>query len=241
MAARTARLDVSRPSLFNTAREVTGVIDLARLPLALPSLAREPRGDGSTVMVLPGFATDDYSTWPLRRYLRTRGWAARGWGLGRNRAEVPEYVERVGTMVRSLAERQERPVALVGWSLGGYIAREVARDAPDVVRRVVTFGSPVIGGPKYTTVARVIERQGYDLDEIEDQIEDRKQTALQVPVTAIYSRNDGVVSWQACIDPEDGGPIEHVEVDTTHLGLGFNSDVFRIVARRLAEASPEPR
>ncbi len=78
MSSRTRRLDAPRPSLLRTAREVTGVMDLARLPLALPSLAREPRGDGSTVMVLPGFATDDYSTWPLRRYLRTRGWAARG-------------------------------------------------------------------------------------------------------------------------------------------------------------------
>lgn len=235
MPQRTeARPAIPRPSWASTVREVTGVLDLARLPFALPQLAREPRGDGSEVMVLPGFGADDASTLLLRAFLVNRGWATRGWGLGRNRAEVPDSVARIGARVRTLAERSGRPVALVGWSLGGYIAREVARDDPQNVRRVVTFGSPVIGGPKYTTAARVIARQGYDLDEIEAQVEERKQTPLQVPVTAIYSKNDGVVSWRACIDEEDGGPIEHVEVQATHVGLGFNAEVYGIVANRLA-------
>ena len=115
------------------------------------------------------------------------------------------------------------------------IVREVAREIPHRVRQVVTLGSPVIGGPKYTTVAAAMAgNRGWDIDEIERLVEERKRVPLEVPVTAIYSRRDGVVAWRACVDPEGDGPIEHVEVDATHIGLGFSAEVFRLVARRLA-------
>jgi len=146
---------------------------------------------------------------------------------------VPDLVEAVGAMVERVAGRSVGPVALVGWSLGGYIAREVARDLPDAVRQVVTLGSP-----KYTSVARLAALQGWDLDEIETQVEERKQVPLRVPVTAIYSRRDGVVAWRACVDSQNGGPIEHVEVEATHVGFGFSPDVYRVVAQRLAVRNP---
>lgn len=216
------------------ASELTGLFELPRLGWELPALLREPRGDGSPVFVLPGFGADDLSTWPLRRFLIELGHDARGWDRGANRADVLESVEAIGDHVERTADRLSSPVSLVGWSLGGYIAREVARDRPTSVRQVVTFGSPVIGGPKYTTVGALASSQGWDLDEIEALVEERKQVPLRVPVTAIYSRRDGVVSWQACIDPEGDAPIEHVEVDATHVGLGFSPEVYRLVARALA-------
>jgi alpha/beta superfamily hydrolase len=188
--------------------------------------------------VLPGFGTDDRSTWILRRFLTLLGHDARGGSLAANRAEVPQAIAEVGSLVQRMARDLGQPVALVGWSLGGYIAREIARDRPRSVRRVVTLGSPVIGGPKYTTVAALASRQGWDLDEIEAMVEARKIVPLRVPVTAIYSRRDGVVAWQACIDPEGDAPIEHVEVDSTHVGLGFSPDVYRLVARSLVASAP---
>jgi len=234
--ARTSAMEIPLPSLGRTAGELAGLLELPRLGWQLPNLLREPRGDGAPVYVLPGFGADDRSTWPLRRYLQLLSHDVRGWSLGTNRAQVPQAIEEIGVRVEEAAGRAGRPVAIVGWSLGGYIAREVARDRPGVVRRVVTFGSPVIGGPKYTTVAALASRQGWDLDEIEALVEERKQVPLRVPVTAVYSRRDGVVAWQACIDPEDGAPIEHREVASTHLGLGFSAEVYRLVARALAEA-----
>ena len=230
------RDEIQAPALSLEAalREATGLLELPRLALELRNLQDEPRGDGSSVLVLPGFGANDRSTWPLRQFLRGRGYRVRGWGRGSNRADVQESVENVGEQVRRQADRSGGPVALVGWSLGGYIAREVARDEPAAVRQVVTLGSPVIGGPKYTTVARFASAQGWDLDDIEEKVAERKQVPLRVPVTAIYSRQDRVVAWRACVDGENGAPVEHVEVEATHVGLGFSADVYRIVARRLA-------
>lgn len=218
-------------------REATGLLDLPALALASASLRQEPRGDGSTVVVLPGFGGDDLSTWPLRSFLRSLGYTVRGWGMGANRATVPESIDAVGEQVERSALGGNRPLCLIGWSLGGYIAREVARDRPHAVRHVVTLGSPVIGGPKYTSIAALAPLQGWNLDEIETEVERRKSVPLRVPTTAIYSRRDGVVAWRACVDPERGAPIEHVEVDATHIGLGFNAQVYRLIARRLAHSA----
>lgn len=229
-------LRAPRPSLRTVAREATGLLELPQLLLRTRTLLEEPKGSGQSVFVLPGFGADGRSTWPLRRYLAALDHDARDWGFGANLGAVPESVESMGERVREAAEETERPVALVGWSLGGYIAREVARDLPESVSRVVTFGSPVIGGPKYTTAGAVFAARGWNLDEIETEVARRKEVPLRVPTTAIYSRNDGIVDWRACIDDEAGAPIEHVEVEATHLGLGFSADVFRLVARRLAAA-----
>jgi len=184
-------------------------------------------------MVMPGYSAGDASTFVLRSYLRLLGYSVFGWGLGRNEGDVPELIPRIAERVSSLARRTGRRVRLVGWSLGGYLAREAARERPGDVERVVTLGSPVIGGPKYTVVGRYYAEQGYDLDEIEAAVAARNRTPLGVPVTAVYSRVDGVVAWRACID-ETNANVEHVEVSTTHLGLGFSAEVYRIVAERLA-------
>jgi len=113
------------------------------------------------------------------------------------------------------------------------LARETARERPELVERVITFGTPVVGGPKYTAVADAYRRQGHDLDAIEVAAAARDRVPLRVPVTAIYSRADGIVAWEACIDPTNRD-VEHIEVGGAHVGLGFNPDVYRIVAERLA-------
>ena len=232
-AADRPRLEAPAPSLLRVLGETRAVGDFAALLWHLPALGRLPRGRGEPVLVLPGFGAGDGSTWALRAFLRSLGWDAHGWGLGINRGDVPALVRRVSTNVVEGAQRSGRRVRLVGWSLGGYLAREVARERPDAVERVVTLGSPVVGGPKYTVVAGLYRRRGYDLDAIEAEVEARNRTPIAVPVTAIYSRRDGVVAWQACVD-RSTPDVEHVEVETTHVGLGFNATVYRVVAERLA-------
>jgi pimeloyl-ACP methyl ester carboxylesterase len=133
----------------------------------------------------------------------------------------------------ALAREEGGPIGLIGWSLGGTLAREAARERPGAAHRVITLGSPVVGGPKYTAVAGAYRRRGIDLDAIEAEVAARNRIPLETPVTAVYSRRDRVVAWRACID--DHAPnVEHVEVETTHLGLGFSPEVFEIIALRLA-------
>ena len=224
---------ITPPAPAGLLREARSALELPRLMLHLPRLLRAPRGDGATVLVLPGFGAGDGSTAALRSYLRLQGHRALGWGLGTNRGDVPTLLPRVAARVAAAAERAGAPVALVGWSLGGVLAREVARDRPGLVSRIVTLGTPVVGGPKYTAVAGFYRSRGVDLDAIESAVAARYAKRLETPVTAIYSRSDGVVSWRACID-ERSLHVEHVEVETSHLGLGFSPEVYAIVAARLA-------
>jgi pimeloyl-ACP methyl ester carboxylesterase len=224
--------DLRPPSVLSAAYESLTPLELARLSLSLPRLVSLPRGDGRPVLLFPGYSSDDASTLALRAVLRGLGHDARGWGLGRNVGDVEARIEQVADLVGHMAERLGEPVALVGWSLGGYLAREAARDRPEAVSQVVTLGSPIAGGPKYTQLAPLYRARGADLDEIEDRIREREAVSLRVPVTALYSRLDGVVQWRACVDRTEA-VTENVEVRTTHLGFGFSAEVYGIVAERL--------
>ena len=224
------------PSPSRIGREAQVLREVPRLLLSLPRLRREERAAGEAVLAVPGFGASDSSLWALRRYLRSLGYRARGWGLGRNGGNVPELIPRVVERTRRLAARAGGPVHLVGWSLGGNLAREAARERPDLVRQVITLGTPVIGGPRYTVAAGYYRRHGYDLDEIEQYVDERNQLPIEVPITAIYSRRDAIVAWGACIDRLSPA-VEHVEVETSHLGLLVSPEVYRLVARRLAAAA----
>jgi pimeloyl-ACP methyl ester carboxylesterase len=216
--------------------EVRGAFEPARLLLRAPLLATLPRGNGAAVMLLPGYGASESSTAMLQAFLRLLGYSSHHWGLGRNTGNAARLLPRVYDRVREIAPKPHERVHLVGWSLGGYIARELAREYPSRIRSVITLGSPVIGGPKYTTVAARYRRAGHDLDAIEKLIDARYDRPLSTPVTAIFSRSDGIVAWEACIDRRSSC-VEHVEVKTTHIGLGFCPEVYRIIADRLARHS----
>jgi alpha-beta hydrolase superfamily lysophospholipase len=192
-----------------------------------------PDGRGEIVVVLPGMGMGDFSTGTLRRYLRRRGFDARGWGLGRQRPEVWTTLPRMLARLETWAAERGEPVALVGWSLGGIVARELARLRPDLVRRVVTLGAPVVGGLKHTAIAGLFRIQGWDLDDVARRVEAANRIPIRVPVTAIWSRRDGIVAWQAAID-RDTPAVENVEVGSCHWGLGLDPDVLVRVARAVA-------
>lgn len=204
-----------------------------RILARAPDLFRLAPGSGAPVMAIPGFSAPEASMAPLCAYLRVLGYDARGWGMGINRGGHPDKLAEVlQPRVAALAKRVGHPVHLVGWSLGGVIARELARQDRTSVASVVTLGSPVIGGPIYTAVA-----SRYDDDEkqrILTRIEETYKAKIGVPITVIYSRADGVVSWLACLDHDE--PLaHHEEVEATHTGLVLNPDVWMRVARHLAK------
>ncbi|UJA21831.1 alpha/beta hydrolase [Thermoleophilia bacterium SCSIO 60948] len=208
------------------------VAQLPRLLAASPRLLAAPRGDGRVVIDVPGWRAPESSGAPIRTYLRYLGHDSRGWGIGTNTGAVRRDVARLADRVAELADEFGRKVALVGWSLGGVISREIARTHPEAVHRVITYGSPIIGGPSFTAAAA-----SYSAAETEQATRESarldSESPISVPVTAIFTRRDGVVDWRACID-RSNPRVEHIEVDSTHIGLGVDPDVWRVVAERLA-------
>jgi pimeloyl-ACP methyl ester carboxylesterase len=170
---------------------------------------------------------------PLRRVLVRLGHDARGWGLGFHSADLIATLPRAMARLEALATERGEAVALVGWSLGGVLARELARLRPDLVRAVVTLGSPVVGGAKYVAVSYPWRRRGISLDAVEQLADAAAATPIRVPVTAIWSARDGIVCGAACIDRTTPGAT-NVEVASSHWGLGFDPDALAAIARALA-------
>ena len=204
---------------------------------ALPTLSRGPRGDGHSVLVLPGLLADDRSTIALRHLLRRRGYRPHAWGLGRNIGPTRRITEGLLRRLDEVHERSGQPVSLIGWSLGGILARELTRVAPDQVRCVITLGSPfrltVDDAPESTHAGRIFHAfRPWHTEFLERRGEEQERPALPVPATSIYSKLDGIVPWQACQDLP--GPLrENVEVRASHLGMGVHPQVLEVVLDRL--------
>jgi alpha-beta hydrolase superfamily lysophospholipase len=218
------------PPLARLGWEALSAIELGRLAARSPRLARAPRGE-APVIVLPGFGADDLSTVPLRSFLRRLGHEVEGWALGRNGGDVEALLPKVAERARILSERRGEPVHLIGQSLGGVLARELARDQPACVSQVITLGTPVVGGPSYTRVGFAYEAA--EQARIAAAVRQRNRIPIRVPVTAVYSRRDGIVAWEACID-HDNPQVDHVEVSSSHFGMGIDPDVWLLSARLLA-------
>jgi pimeloyl-ACP methyl ester carboxylesterase len=222
----------SPPSARAVLAEFGSGLAAARLAGALPRLLRAPRGDGHTVVDIPGWKAPELSGAPMRAYLRALGYDARGWGFGTNTGDPRRDVERLARRILELVDDSGSSVSLVGWSLGGVIAREVARRHPEAVRQVITYGTPVVGGPSFTAVARAHgPRASVAARTVAERLD--LESPIQVPLTVVFTRRDGIVSWEACID-RFSPYAEHVEVSSTHIGMGLDPDVWRLVADRLA-------
>jgi pimeloyl-ACP methyl ester carboxylesterase len=178
---------------------------------AAPLLAALPRGDGHPVLVLPGLGGSDSSTAPLRWFLGQLGYRSFGWGLGANRGFGRRVTDGLDELLA--AKRERGPVSIVGWSLGGLHAVDLARRRPDAVRSLITLGSPLAG---------------------------HRRPPAAIPTTSIYSRSDAIVPWQISM-LHAGGRHENVEVRGSHLGLGHNPAVIVVVADRLAQRSRDWR
>ena len=240
VAFRSAPAEIKPPSALLALTELPRAIaewgSLAWSAGAL--MASAPRGDGHPVLVLPGFMTSDSSTRVLRRFLRMLGYDAHTWNLGRNLGTraIGQQGEKLIERLREIHEQTGQKVSLVGWSLGGVMARLLARKAPDAVRQVITLGSPFAGSPKSTNVWRLYElMSGSRIDDPNHRAHLAEVAARpSVPCTAIYSKDDGVVAWQTCREDE-GATSENIEVHGSHCGLGVNPSVLYAVADRLAQ------
>jgi pimeloyl-ACP methyl ester carboxylesterase len=211
-------------------------VELSAAFAVAPLLALEKRGDGHPVLVLPGLWGGDTSTLLLRRYLRWLGYSVTGWQLGANMGPTESVVRGLRDRVGQLADSSGRRVTLLGWSLGGLYAHELARKAPGSVRQVITLGSPI----------RLAKRGGRTASQVFDAMSHlhvapalvarpwTEAGPLRVPATAVYTRSDGVVPWQSCL-VHPGRRRESLEVHGSHSGLVSNPTVLHLLADRLAQ------
>jgi pimeloyl-ACP methyl ester carboxylesterase len=206
---------------------------------ALPLLSLAPRGDGHPVLVLPGLVASDVSTRPLRAFLKTRGYAVSGWRQGRNLGLRSGVQHAMVDLVRELNDTHGRKISLVGWSLGGLYARQLAKMMPDRVRQVITLGSPFASNPKATNAWRIYEMaSGRRAEEEDPRFGGTLASPPPVPTTAIFSRTDGICAWQGCRE-QSSHMAESIEVESSHCGMGHHPAVVYAVADRLAQKEGE--
>ena len=209
------------------------VADYGLYLAARPLLPRLPRGDGHPVMVIPGLLADDVSTRVLRAVLRRLDYRVHGWGLGRNIGPTAICVTGLRDKLAYLTDRYQRPVSLIGWSLGGIFARDLARRSPDAVRQVITLGSPFrLASQSQSRATRVFER--YSHLHVDHRPLPLEHAPLTVPATSIYSHLDGIVAWQACLDTPSSR-CENIAVIASHLGIGHHPAAIWAIADRLAQ------
>ncbi len=226
------------PGVWHLALEARAPLEYAALLAATPWLSRLPRGDGHSVLVFPGLGASDLSTVPLRRFLRARGYAPQAWRQGFNFGPRPGVLEACRNLVRRAIDGSGAPVSLIGWSLGGIYARELAKE-PELAKRircVITLGTPFAGHPRSTNAWRFYEfvsRQRMQEPALALQLAQIRQPPA-CPTTSIYSRSDGIVAWRSSLNPE-GPRAENIAVRASHIGMGLNPLTLVAVADRLAQ------
>ena len=227
------------PALALMLAEVRGIFEFNTSLLLSPLLMRAPRGDGHPVLALPGFLASDLSMAPLRKYLGQLGYDTYAWQMGRNTGGVSRMRGALRDRLASIHATTGRKVTIVGWSLGGIYARDLALQAPDLVRYVVTLGSPFAGDVRATNATRLYEALSGETVESNSELREAIAGDLPVPTSSIFSRTDGIVNWRTCLlRPSD--TAENIEVYfASHIGLGVNSAALWAIADRLAQTEGE--
>ncbi len=220
--------EVKRAPIF---KETHSLVQPLRLVSRLRRLTKTKPGNGERVVLLPGWKSPESVMFPLKAYLTRLGYAPEYWGIGFNNGEVERYRDIL--IEDLLNENHNQKVTLIGWSLGGVVAREVARSLPKKVAGVITYGTPVIGGPRYTIGAKAWgKEESKRIIKLLDEL--NYSSPITIPISSIFTKKDSIVNWSACIDHSSPN-VKHYEVKSTHLSLGIDPEVWRIIANHLEE------
>jgi pimeloyl-ACP methyl ester carboxylesterase len=197
------------------------------------ALRNAPRGDGHPILVVPSFLRGDGHTAALRRFLAGCGYAVYGWGLGTNIGPTSAALDGIERLLDDIRAKHGQKVSLIGHSLGGVIARELAKQKPGQVRQLILLASPIqlpTASPLEPVYKLLSRWHRIDAAASIEQL----NTPPLVPVTAIFTRSDGIVAWKSCV--EVAGPQrENIEVRGTHGTMVRNTRAWRVIAERLAQ------
>ena len=236
-AATEMRPDARPPSPLLMLAEGRAVLELASFYAMRPMLRTLPTGDGHPVLVLPGFMASNSSTKPMRALLTDLGYDVHGWELGRNVKIDSNRVAAMADQLKRLFVSSGRKVSIVGWSLGGVFARELAKMHPEAVRGVITLGSPISDDRNHTNARRLFEMlNGKEPEPMKQGQFTGLGNAPPVPTTSVLTKSDGIVHWRGSVQEPGSGQTENIQVCASHVGLGVNPSVMVAVADRLSQA-----
>lgn len=224
------------PVLMYSLLEARAFAEMAFVPFAYPFAKWLPRGDGNPVMLVPGFMARDQSMVLLRHWLKRLGYNVHGWQQGRNTGVNDDQLEQLGLHLTRLAKKYDRPVRLVGWSLGGIQCRALAHAHPELVNSVITLGSPFrLPGVKSVKglVSRLYDKVNAEQSSMLTDPDAVWQYSPPVPSTAVYCKLDGIANWDLCIDEPEGSQTENLGVMSSHTGMGSNPEIMLLLAHRL--------
>lgn len=236
LTAKAAALPHRRPALSLLASEPARAAVEALQALTHWRKAPAQVGQGHTVVLFPGLGSDSLSLWPLRRHLERSGFRALDWGQGVNRGpkgDVDAWLDRLAEAVHERIAPSAQ-ASLVGWSLGGFYARELAKRLPERVPHVITIGTPFSGGPDDTNVGWLYKLLNGRRAHEHHAMRERLAEPPPVPTISLYSRRDGVVSWQACTHTARWPLARDIEVKASHIGMGWSPEVLTRVTSLLA-------
>jgi hypothetical protein len=225
--------DAARPALPLLLREIAALASMRAKASFAQAVPTNVKGDGSDIIVLPGFMASDTSTARLRKSLELSGFRAHGWGLGRNFGVKADIFDRLNARLDRIGT--DRPVTLIGWSLGGVIAREYAKHAPDRINQVITLGSPFAGDMRANNAWRLYEFvAGHSIDT--PPIESTPNVKPPVKTIALWSRRDGVVAPLSA----RGAPGEvdlSIELQCAHMSFVSDPDAIKAICEAVLTAS----
>lgn len=194
--------------------------------------------DGHPVVLFPGLASDGRALAPLRKHCAALGYDTIDWGRGFNtgpQGDAGIWLSDLADHTLKLLAGTTQSATLLGWSLGGVYAREVAKLLGARVRQVITIGTPFNADADHSNVGWIYRLLSSTPQVFDPAFSARLRTAPAVPTTSIYSRSDGVVAWQTCTHHHATAQAEDIEVTSSHLGMGWNPEVLQVVADRLAQ------
>jgi len=199
----------------------------------LKSFKSYEKGDGHPVLVIPGFMGSNTSTRRLRKFIKKLGYLPYDWGLGRNYADL-EDLETLINRIDKIYDKHQVKITLIGWSLGGVYARELSKQRPNFIRQVITLGSPFAGITEPNNASWLYEMmKGKSVRSLDPKWLEGLPQPAPIPTTAVYSKEDGVVAWEVCMECREDELHQNVEIKGSHTGLVNNASSWFLIADRL--------
>ena len=226
---------IPRPSLIQFLGEPVRVWkDLWRSLLFQKTHQLPVQGDGHPVLVLPGFLGSDLSTTYLRRFISNLGYTVYAWEMGTNLGDIRQ-LHAILERIEKIYDKHQAKVSIIGWSLGGVYARQLAKKKPHLINQIITMGAPFADIEQSNNAAwlyKLINQRRPLTDEDREWIVDLPAPA-PVPTTAIYSKEDGIVPWQTCMEPMEDEWHQNIEVEGSHFGMPYIPAVWVVIQDRL--------